>query len=67
MARPEDERDVRSVTLEDDEGNPVVIEQQNVGYGREVGGGEFPDADTPPKSEGQAAAEQAALDETTED
>jgi hypothetical protein len=63
MARPDDERDVRSVTLEDDEGNPVVIEQQNVGLGRQVGGGEFADPDTPPKSEAQAAAEQAALDE----
>jgi hypothetical protein len=62
MAHPEDERDVRTVVLEDDDGNPVVSEQQNVGLGREVGDGEFPDADEPPKDPGVAAAEEAALD-----
>jgi hypothetical protein len=64
MAKPDDddERDVRTVELEDDDGNPVVIEQQNVGFGQEVGSGEFPDADTPPKGAGEAAAEEAALD-----
>ena len=53
--------DVRSVELEDDEGNPVVIAQQNAGPGNQVGGGEFK-APTPPKDPGQAADEQAGLD-----
>ena len=59
----DDDVDVRSVVLEDDEGNEVVIEQQNVGAGNEVGGGEYPDRDEPPKDPGEAAAEQAELDE----
>jgi hypothetical protein len=59
---PDDERDVRSVVLEDEDGNPVVIEQQNVGLGREVGAGEFPDPDEPPTDPGEAAAEGEALD-----
>jgi hypothetical protein len=62
MGDPDDERDVKSVMLEDDDGNPVVIEQQNVGFGREVGSGEFPHPDTPPKNPGRAADEQEELD-----
>jgi hypothetical protein len=58
-----DDVDVRSIVLYDDDGNEVVIEQQNVGPGNEVGGGEFPDPDEPPKDPGEAAAEQAELDE----
>jgi hypothetical protein len=54
--------DVRSVELEDEEGNPVVIAQQNVGPGNQVGGGEFK-APPPPKDPGEAATEQAAVDE----
>jgi hypothetical protein len=38
-----------STELEDEEGEPYVIEQQNVGPGSELGGGEWPDPDTPPK------------------
>lgn len=58
----DDDPDVRSVPLEDDDGNEVVIEQQNVGPGNQVGQGEFPDPDTPPKDPGRAAAEQAEID-----
>ncbi len=35
--------------LDMDDGEPVVIEQQNVGAGVEMGGGEFPDPHTPPQ------------------
>jgi hypothetical protein len=59
----EPDPDVRSVPIEDEDGNEVVIEQQNVGPGNEVGQGEFPDPDTPPKDPGVAAAEQEALDD----
>ena len=54
--------DVRSVELEDDDGNPVVIAQQNAGPGNQVGGGEFK-APPPPKDPGEAAEEQADLNE----
>jgi hypothetical protein len=52
--------DVRSVELEDDEGNPVVIAQQNVGPDNQVGEGEFKEP-RPPKDPGEAADEQAEL------
>jgi hypothetical protein len=61
-AAREEPIDVRSVELEDDDGNPVVIAQQNVGPGNQVGGGEFK-TPPPPKDPGQAAEEQADLDE----
>jgi hypothetical protein len=54
--------DVRSVELEDDDGNPVVIAQQNAGPGNQVGGGEFK-SPPPPKDPGEAADEQADLEE----
>ena len=38
-----------STELEDANGEPYVIEQQNVGPGSELGGGEWPDPDTPPQ------------------
>jgi hypothetical protein len=38
-----------STELEDENGEPYVIQQQNVGPGRELGGGEWPDPDTPPR------------------
>lgn len=38
----------RSEPLDLDEGPDVVIAQQNTGPGNELGGGEFPDPDTPP-------------------
>ena len=56
----EEEPDVRSVELEDEDGNPVVIAQQNAGPGNQVGEGEFKEPSAP-KDPGQAAAEQADL------
>jgi hypothetical protein len=56
----------RSVPLEDEDGNVVVISQQNVGTDNEVGQGEFPDPSTPPKDPGEAAAEQRLLDSQSE-
>jgi hypothetical protein len=55
-----EETDVRSVELEDDEGNPVVIAQQNAGPGNQVGEGEFKEP-PPPKNAGVAAEEQSRL------
>ena len=52
--------DVRTVELEDEDGNSVVIAQQNAGPGNQVGEGEFK-TPSPPKDPGQAAAEQADL------
>ena len=53
-------KEVRTVELEDEDGNPVVIAQQNAGPGNQVGDGEFK---TPraPKDPGVAAEEQADL------
>ena len=47
---PSDEKMFTSEPLEDDDGNTYVIRQQNVGPGSELGGGEFPDPNTPPSS-----------------
>jgi hypothetical protein len=52
--------DVRSVELEDEDGNPVVIAQQNAGPGNQVGDGEFK-ARHAPKDPGEAADEQGDL------
>lgn len=52
--------DVRSVELEDEDGNPVVIAQQNAGPGNQVGEGEFKEP-KPPKDPGEAADEQSRL------
>ncbi|MEO8693714.1 MAG: hypothetical protein ABI658_09370 [Acidimicrobiales bacterium] len=52
--------DVRSVELEDEDGNPVVIAQQNAGPGNQVGEGEFKQPHAP-KDPGEAAQEQADL------
>jgi hypothetical protein len=38
-----------SAELEDENGEPYVIQQQNVGPGNELGGGEWPDPHTPPR------------------
>ena len=38
-----------STELEDENGEPYVIQQQNVGPDVEQGGGEWPDPNTPPK------------------
>jgi peroxiredoxin len=53
---------VCSEPLETEDGQEVVICQQNVGYPNQVGGGEFKEAVMDKPSE-QAAAEQAALEE----
>jgi hypothetical protein len=55
-----------TVPLEDEDGNVVVICQENVGADNEVGQGEYPDPTTPPKDPGQAAAEQRLLDNRSE-
>jgi hypothetical protein len=55
-----------TVPLEDEDGNEVVICQENVGPDNMVGQGEFPDPSTPPKDPGEAAAEQRALDNPSE-
>ena len=52
--------DVRTVELEDEDGNPVVIAQQNAGPGNQVGEGEFKQPHAP-KDPGAAAEEQANL------
>ncbi len=44
-----DEKLYSTVPLEREDGTTVVIRQQNVGPGNELGGGEFPDPDTPPQ------------------
>lgn len=64
--RAVEDPDVRTVELEGEDGEKVVLGQQNTGPQRSVGQGEFPDPDTPPKSPSRAAAEQEAIDETTE-
>jgi len=47
---PEDiELAVRSEPLEDEDGNEVVIAQQNLGVEGSIGGGEFPSRHEPPK------------------
>jgi hypothetical protein len=38
-----------STELEDEDGETYVIQQQNVGPGNELGGGEWPDPETPPQ------------------
>jgi hypothetical protein len=55
------EPDVKSVELETDDGERVVIAQQNTGVGTMVGQGEFPDPNSGPKSARQAADEQEEL------
>jgi hypothetical protein len=55
-----------TVPLEDEDGNVVVICQENVGADNEVGQGEYPDPTTAPKDPGQAAAEQRLLDNRSE-
>jgi hypothetical protein len=61
--RPENSGDlsVRSVPLDTEDGDSVVIEQQNVGPGSQVGGGEFKNTDEQ-KSPEEAAVEQEQLD-----
>ena len=56
METPDDKR-THSVPLDTEEGDDVVIEQQNVGPGVEDGGGEFPDPDAPPQAPAPGAVE----------
>ena len=55
-----DDRAVRSEPVTTDEGEEVVIRQQNVGPGNQVGGGEFKNVERG-KTADEAAAEQRAL------
>src|SRR4051812_32499089 len=57
----EDEKAVRSIPLDTDDGRQVVIEQQNMGGARQVGGGEFKNVDGK-RSPAEAAADQAKLE-----
>jgi hypothetical protein len=57
----EDERAVRSIPLDTEDGGQVVIEQQNVGPGNQVGGGEFKNA-ARKKDPRTAAEEQSRLE-----
>ena len=45
-----------STELEDEDGEPYVIQQQNVGPGQERGGGEWPDPHTPPQAPAPGSA-----------
>ena len=63
--RDVEDPDVRTVELEGEDGEKIVLCQQNQSPERSMGQGEFPDPDTPPKSASQAAEEQEELDRTT--
>jgi uncharacterized protein (TIGR02246 family) len=56
----EDDLAVRSEPVTTDEGEEIVIRQQNVGPGNQVGGGEFKNVERG-KTPNEAAAEQEAL------
>jgi hypothetical protein len=58
----EDEKAVRSIPLDTEDGGTVVIEQQNVGPANQLGGGEFKNV-YGQKSPDQAEAEQERLEE----
>jgi hypothetical protein len=47
---PSLEREPCTTPLEDEDGNETVICQEAVGAEEVVGGGEFPDPDTPPQA-----------------
>jgi hypothetical protein len=54
-----DDPDARLYTtapLEAEDGTTYVIQQQNVGPDNELGGGEWPDPETPPRSPASGAA-----------
>ena len=56
----EDEKAVRSVPLDTEDGGTVVIEQQNMGGSQQVGGGEY--KNQLGRTVEEAAAEQAELE-----
>ncbi len=62
--RNTEDPDVETVELQGDDGEEVVLAQQNVGPGNELGHGEFPDPDTPPRDESDLADDQDALDQS---
>jgi hypothetical protein len=45
-----------TVPLEAEDGSTYVIEQQNVGPDNELGGGEWPDPNTPPRAPAPGSA-----------
>ena len=49
-----------TVPLEDEEGRPYVVQQQNVGRENMEGGGEWPDPETPARSPAPGAQEDDA-------
>lgn len=58
---PDDDPEARLYTsepLEDENGDTYVIQQQNVGAERVVGGGEWPDPKTPPRLPAPGAGQQ---------
>ncbi len=63
------ERSVSSIPLETEDGDTVVIAQQNAGPGQQVGAGEFKrdEEASSHKSPEQAAGEQERLDDELED
>jgi hypothetical protein len=60
--REPDERLYTSEPLEAEDGTEYVIRQQNVGPGNEIGGGEWPDPDTPPRAPAPGAARDEVAD-----
>ena len=65
--REPDARMYTSEPLEAEDGTEYVIEQQNVGPGNELGGGEWPDPDTAPRSPapGSAADSERSRDDVS--
>jgi len=63
-----DDKRTHSVPLDTESGDDVVIGQQNVGPGIELGGGEFPDPNTPaePPAPGAASGARTLVDVTAE-
>jgi len=57
----DDEKAVRSIPLDTEDGGTVVIEQQNMGGTQQVGGGEFKNVGH--RSVEQAGAQQAQLEQ----
>jgi len=58
----DEDLDVTSEPIETDDGRTIVIQQQNVGPGNQVGGGEFKNVDRG-RSVDEAALEQLELEE----
>ena len=52
------EDEVHSAVLEDEEGHPYTVDQENVGPESEAGSGEWPDPHTPPTAPAPGSAEE---------